>query len=43
MKNPDIDPKVKADFDQFFGVKGLVLQDTEVSPDIVTKEIKTKR
>ncbi|GAI41757.1 unnamed protein product, partial [marine sediment metagenome] len=39
MKNPDIDPKVKADFDQFFGVKGLVLQDTEVSPDLVLLDV----
>jgi len=43
IKDPDTDPKVKADYDQFFGVKGLVIQDTEVSPDIVTKKIKTEK
>lgn len=55
IKDPDTDPKVKADYDQLYGVKELVLQDKEVqtengkvfeievSPDIVAKKIMTKK
>jgi len=55
IEEPDTDPKVKADYDQFYGVKKLVPQgkevqtengkvfEIEVAPDIVAKKIRTKK